>query len=177
MPYDRSTVALTGTSPLGSFLALYNRHRHRESTASGREMECPRFTLSGGGLIVATAQQSIQNLKGHRHMPGVSEAARRTETLCSAPIRLRSLSAALATTDYSKALRGRRPRWPVWWRLIAKRRFHAFALPSLNDRYLRTADGRSRRIAAVADHDRERRKWAGKRALPLDARSARSGSS
>jgi len=38
-------------------------------------------------------------------------------------------------------------------------------------------DGRSRRKAAVQDRDSERRMWAGKRALPLGAVSALSGSS
>ena len=41
--------------------------------------------------------------------------------------------------------------------------------------FLRTADGRCRRIAAVADREREWRKWAGKRALPQGAEAARSG--
>ena len=34
--------------------------------------------------------------------------------------------------------------------------------------WFRMSDDRSRRFAAVADRDRERREWAGKRALPSD---------
>ncbi len=44
--------------------------------------------------------------------------------------------------------------------------------PPLRAAPLRTAVVRCRRIAAVADRDRERRKWASKRALPLGAVSA-----
>ena len=48
------------------------------------------------------------------------------------------------------------------------RGFDPFAKPQGNDRNSRDADGRSRREAAVADRDRERRKWARKRAFPGD---------
>jgi len=39
----------------------------------------------------------------------------------------------------------------------------AFAKPSANGRCFSTADGRSRRLAAIRDRDRERRRWEGKR--------------
>jgi hypothetical protein len=39
---------------------------------------------------------------------------------------------------------------------------------SANDRNLWASNGRSRREATVADPDRERREWAGKRAFPSD---------
>jgi len=42
-------------------------------------------------------------------------------------------------------------------------RYGAFPEPSANGRCLRSADGRSRRIADIAGSDRERRMWEGKR--------------
>jgi len=48
-------------------------------------------------------------------------------------------------------------------------RFDRFAKPSANDRYLRTADGRSRRVADVADRGPGRLIRGGKRVFPGNA--------